>query len=402
MPAATAKPAFEEHLTGAFDDLRRAIGSLISSTGSDPAEPQETARRLGLNRNLTWKVSKVVTGSNLYEALQHLPGAEGIEILVRAARSSGAPEAIAGEVRRAQSVFEHLVEVHTGDRATLDLILDNMGGTSSQRLEQSRKLAFRGNSGVWGTQARVRVTSIVLTPNAQQPDLIDAAMIAGVVDFRRLRPGVRWPFFRPRVYSETGGDRTIETEQAIDPAHSGSGPRFMTQFCDPFPPPLVAVSEGGALVYEFAEAPIGNTGAVTCFLGSIARQTGPRYATPSDRTADFLAQVTMPSELLLFDLLVHRDLDHWGDPETQVVGQLLGMPPRATPYQIPLNQPAESLPGSPPMLHCSQVPRYEELMLTTLDRLGYARANYRVLRLLIKYPPMHSIAVMRFNLPEQS
>ncbi|MGD9690097.1 MAG: hypothetical protein AB7K52_10630 [Phycisphaerales bacterium] len=391
-------PPFEEHLTSAFQDLRSALERLLVSAGVDPSEPQEAARRLGLNRNLTWKLARVINGSDLYEALQHLPGSEGLDIIQRAASAAGVKDPLVSEVRSAQKAFDRVVEVHTGDRATLDLILDNMG-SSAERLEESRRLAFRGNSGVWGAQARVRVTSCIVAPSPDRPDMVDSVMIAGVVDFRRLRPNVRWPLFRPRVYTGTGETR-VSPAEAIDPAFQGAaGPMFLGGFCRPFPPPVLAVPDGDSVVYELAEAPVGNTGAVTCYLGSLVRCTGERYATPDDPVADLSAQVSMPAEHLLFDLLLHRDLQDWGEPETFVIGQLLGSEPRVSPYRIPLGQRTELIAGQPPPLRCPQVPEYEEVMRFTLDRLGWSAREFRVLRLLVKYPPIHSSAVMRFRLP---
>jgi hypothetical protein len=210
---------------------------------------------------------------------------------------------------------------------------------------------------------------------------------------------VRWPLFRPRVYN-AGGD-VAAPEVAIDPAFAGSpGPKFLSEFCQPMPPPLVSVPDGDSVVFELAEAPVGNAGAVTCYLGWSVTPTGMRYATPGDPVADLSSQLSMPAEYLLYDMFMHRDLADWGDPETFVVGQLLGSDRRMAPYRIPLAQKAEPLPGQPPLLRCAQVPEYEDVMRYAFERLRLSQRDFRVLRLLVKYPPMHATVVMRFKLPE--
>lgn len=118
-------------------------------------------------------------GNDLYQSLQHLPGAEGIEILPKAAHKVGVAELLLDNVREAQRDFDRVV-------------LDSMGGAGSgERLEYSRKLAFRGSSGVWGLQARVRCTTSFVAPNRDNPDLLDLGLVGGLVDVRRLRAGMR-------------------------------------------------------------------------------------------------------------------------------------------------------------------------------------------------------------------
>src|SRR5262245_49750885 len=48
---------FEEQLTDSFLELRRSLTTLVNACGSKPTQPQDMARNLGVNRNLTWKLS---------------------------------------------------------------------------------------------------------------------------------------------------------------------------------------------------------------------------------------------------------------------------------------------------------------------------------------------------------
>ena len=45
----------------ALQDLRGALLELYASLGLDPHAPQQATRRFELNKNLTWKVSKLMT-----------------------------------------------------------------------------------------------------------------------------------------------------------------------------------------------------------------------------------------------------------------------------------------------------------------------------------------------------
>ena len=98
-PARAALP-FSDDLKQVLQGLRGALTDALSTIGVDPARPQEVARRLGLHRNLTWKVSKIVTSTDVFSAVPHVPGRTGMQILDQALRKVGAP---AGGLERIRS-----------------------------------------------------------------------------------------------------------------------------------------------------------------------------------------------------------------------------------------------------------------------------------------------------------
>lgn len=398
-------PDFEEHLTVAFQQVRKSLDSVLSAAAVDASEPQEMARRLGVNRNLTWKLSKVLGGNDLYQSLQHLPGTEGIEILLRAARKAGVGSELLDGVRDAQRDFDRVVEIHTGDRATLDLILDSMGGAGSgERLEHSRKLSFRGNSGVWGIQARVRCTTSFVAPNRENPDLLDLGLIGGLVDVRRLRANIRWPLFRPSLYNDDGTPvASAPGEEAIDPAYADSpGPKLLGEFCSPNMPDVRASKTRRGWVYELMGGPIGNTGAFSCFFGTISRGVASRWRTDTDAFAELGSQASMPTEMMQFDVIAHRDLEFLMSPKLHYVGHVHGNEPGdIETHTIPVQETPAELSGVPPVMGTSLIPRYDELIAYAMKQLGWDMRDFRALRLTIKYPPMHASAMLRAELPRK-
>src|SRR5690349_20977326 len=111
-----AIPTFEEQITESFQELRRSLGSLLNACGTRPTQPQQMARDLDVSRNLTWKISKVLCSHDLYDAMQHLPGDEGVEIMIRAAGNKGIDGVLAKDVRESLAEFNRVVEYHSGDR----------------------------------------------------------------------------------------------------------------------------------------------------------------------------------------------------------------------------------------------------------------------------------------------
>ncbi len=402
MPPAVS---FQEDLTNAFQSVRTSLSALLANGGAEVLSSGETARRLGVTRNLAWKLGKVLGEADIYTALQHLPGEEGIEILSEAMGRVGVEKRAIASFRDALARFDRVVEIHAGDRNTLNLILDSMGGAGSgERLEQSRKMAYRGNSGLWGLQARVRSTTTFIAPGRDDPSMIDLAIVGGVVDFRRLRPGIRWPLLRPRQYHDDGSPIVLgPKEEPIDPSTNGSSsdaaPMLIRQFCSPNMPEIRAVPSRLGWDYELGDGPVGNLGAFTCFFGRIVRGATPALYTEQDPVLDLLSHVTMPVETMLFDVLVHRDLPYLMTPTVMLMASTDGVGPGRSGQSIPLDARPVEVAGHPPMLGTPLIPRYEELAARVFARGGWDAKEFLALRLTIKYPPMHSVTVMRSALP---
>lgn len=402
--ASVRHAGFEEELTTALKEIRLALRGLMGTVGCDPERPQDVARRLKVSRNLTWKFSKVLTDEDVYEALRHLPGAEGVGILVKAALVQGAPAEAASRMTRAQEELDRAVQFHIGDRATLSLVLDSLvGADSAERLEQSRKMAFRGSSGLWGVQVRTRMTTTILAPAKHDDSKLDMVMMGGLVGFRRLRLGVKWPVLWPRWYQDDGTPMAgPPNEEALDPAYADpKKPRLIGAFCTPVVPRIELAKVPGGHVYELEAGPVGNSGALNIFFGTITRSVFGRYASGTDIVGEIATSVSLPAEWLQFDVFVHEDLDLLTDLEVVARGQVSGGTQGIRAVPIPLGEKPVELSGQPPLITSPLVPRYDELVEMALQRGGWTLRQFRAMRLAVAYPPMHSSIALRFALPER-
>ena len=155
--------------------------------------------------------------------------------------------------------------------------------------------------------------------------------------------------------------------------------------------------------YVIKPGPIGNRGAFDCFYGDMLRAGACRYQTDDDTFGEFGATLTVPAENLVFDLIYHRDLDFCADASTKVYaysflhGNREGEWDEST--ALPIRQPASQIVGTPPAVATPLVPRYAELVQRVVDRLGGDTGAFRGLRYELKYPPLGSTVVLRFDLP---
>lgn len=386
-----------------MEKLRSALDAMLRAAGADPELPQEMASHLGVSRNLTWKASRVIRGKDMTESLQQLPGAEGLDVLIRAALRAGAPVQTSERLREARAALDGVVETHAGDWGTLELMVDGLANASSERLLRSRRLAFEGLSGIWGIQAQARVIAFFLVPSRQDPDRLDIGMAGGMVGVRRLRPCVRWPIFRPSWYRcPAAPAEPAPGEIAMDPGWKpDDGPQLLPDLCSPNMPPVHLTRDAGGWAYTVEPGPVGNTGAFDVFFGTIWPAADSRYRSPADESGDLFSGIPVPVETLQIDAFIHESVDLPPDPEVIARGHLDAANAGLEPQRIPLAERPVAMAASLAALQTPAVPRYAELVHLAASRIGSSLDRFRVVRLNVAYPPLHSTVLMRFRLPER-
>lgn len=390
----------EQECQSAVDRLRAALIDLYDNVGADPASPQDVARAFHIGSTLSWNIAKLLQAPDGLAAVPHVPGTASIEKILKATSSRGASERSVREVREAAQQFEKMIEIHVGDRSTLDLIIDGLATNGAAGLEMSRKRAFNGNSGIYGVQAKSYMMSCYLAPNADDPDQLDMVMLRGYVALRRLRPSVRIPVFRIRQWSEAG--QAIGSQQ-WKPLVEGSDGPLLSAFNRGDIPEIDAVPVEGGTDYVLQPGPIGNRGAFDCFLGDMLRAGASRYRTDEDTTGEFGATVTVPSEQLVFDLIAHKDASFALEATSHVYAAYFTHEQRGGQWdeaaRLPIRQSPVELAGSPPAVATPLVPRYSDMQSYVFDRLGWKASDFQGVRFQMKYPPLGSTVIQRFELP---
>ncbi len=389
----------------ALQDVRGGLIELYGTVGADPTAPQDVARRYGINRNLTWKLSRVINASGPFASLNHLPGQQGLELAIGAFESAGASREAVAHVRSAVQRFTEVVQAHAGDREHLELTLESMGLLERETATDSiRELAYRGSSGIWGVQARSRVNMAFVAPSTSGPDKYDAALVTGLVGFRRLRPTAEWRLLRQQVTDDKGGSLGPVIEELV-PRLSGQLPMMLYEFCSPNMPELSMVDDGGGNDILLPGGQVGNRAAFDCYYGYRALGI-PAVRVPGNEVGSFAVAVTLPVENVVFDLVFHRSLKL----EDRVESQLYGFPNGGPDYpsrqsvrnQLPMSERPVELAGSPPALTTPLVPSITRIAERVYQRMGWNPAEFRGLRLQVPYAPMGSQVVMRWPLPEKS
>ncbi len=412
MAAVTTTPApsheaiglgLDEACRNAVLGLRGALLDLYAEVGADPERPQEVSRRFKLDKSLTWKISKVLRSDDAIDVVGLIPGGEGVSRLLNAMSAAGANETTVSRVRGAMRAFDDMVATHAGDRATLDLFLDSMHPGAS--MQESRRLAFLGNSGILGLQTRVRFATRLIAPSQQDPRRLDFVLVTGLRDLRRLRPIPTWPIYRFMNFKDDLS--TEEFHRSIRPLESreGGGPHdwLMPSWCSQ-PIPALGVREADkSVIYELVEGPVGRTGEIDLTFGYIDRCAVPRFATPQDRLGQFSTGVTTPAESTLIDFFVHRSMTEMESLAARLVMQVPGFGTEAGLSTLPIQLRFTRLAGRPPQAATPLIEDYHKLVASIFSThgaaLGWDPSEFYGLRLIIEHPPLNATVLTSYELP---
>ncbi len=401
-------PEFEDQTKVVAQRVRTSLAELVDSVGADPAHSQNMARRFGLNKNLTWKISKVICEADPFAALQHLPGRSGINIFLESLARAGASEREIDSARAAMAEFDRLVDTHSDDRELFEVIMGSLASEGQhQKGEAHRKLAFRGNCAIWGVQAKAQISTHFVVPNGDSDEL-DLVRLSGLCELRRLRANVPWTVSTIVRICEDGVLQAPKGEfEPLDPAFAGEGVApLMADFCSqPLPKVRVVPGRGGMLRHEIVEGPVGNTAGVTCIDGWINHRFSSRYDDENKALSGHSASLTTPAELLILDVFIRRDLGISVSREPLLCSELPGGPDY-TPADpgcalLPIHERVQEL-GSPPLLITPEIPQYNQMVHAVLGRLGQDAKDFLGYRLKMRYPPIPTLATICVELPKRS
>jgi hypothetical protein len=401
---------FEEHARQALLHLRGAFAEIIEALPGHITRPHELSKCLSIDTKLAWKIAHVAHGSDPFMAVQHIPGTAAIDVFLKAVADQNVPAERIEAVETAVGEFERLIEVHAGDRATLEMMLLSFASEGRRRADLAqRKAAFTANSYIWGIQARTQLKTDILFP-ATEKGRLDIATVRGFVGLRRIRPNVPWVIARARVADDHGKVLTPAGREPLDPVDDDSAGRagapLLREFCSQPLPEFRRVSGShGFLEDQLVEGEVGKTGAVTCITGEVTRSVASYFRAENNRVAALLARMHTPCEALLFDLLVHEDLFGPIEPELAVYSELEGGRP-VPPIEgrerdrLVTGESVEYLGKGPSVLHTPHVPRYPEMIRYAFGKLGWDAQRFDVYRVEMQYPIIPTSVAMVHELPE--
>lgn len=400
----TTTAGFTEEMERAYQGIRGAMTQLLSSVEADPSKPQDISREFKINKNLAWKVSRMILVPEPQQMIPNIPGRTGIETVLSAFEVKGAPESVLNAARDAFEEFDEVVRVHLGDRSTLELAITS--GTpekvSPEHLHATRKMAYQGNSAIWGIQARLRLASFFIAPNPNDDSMVDTASVGGLIDVRRLRSNVGIPLFSRFSYNDDG---TLRDGPRPEPIMSNDDPSdelmLMPRFSSVPTPSFQTAQNGGVTRYMLKPGPIGNRGLQSWVFGESVRAFASKYRDEQNEFGEHALPISVPTEWVLCDLQVHKDFSFAFNPRVYAQGVFGGDPTRASESeltQLPISETVQSIGAYPPVVATPMLADYPEIVACVYERMGWNGADFQGYRFVMKYPPLHTNIIVQHGL----
>ena len=386
--------------------VQTSLLGLLESAHLDPTKGREAARALGLDRTLIWRVTRVVKTEDILAAIGDIPTSSQVERICKACRDIGAPDDRVASAREAVARFERVVEECAGNREYFEamvsgLVVDDV----TQRQENARKLAFLSNFALWGAQAALDFKTIIYYPSPTDPDMIDAVRIGGLVDFKRSSAG-RWPIHRIHGYTEAGEAVPTTSEPVVADDALPPGLPLLRRFCCGQLPAIVPVRRQYGTRFDLEAGPFGNAGALTCVFADVVRGYQGAFRDPAIHNY-YMASMNdlfTPSEFLVHDVFLHRDVAVGGAPEVMLLDRLTVMrgynPEEDEMHRMPLSAKILNV-SAGPMSNLKRYPAYTQVLQFILEQLGFEAGDFRGHRFTMTYPPIPTALVMRIGLPDR-
>lgn len=401
--------SFETEARAAVQWVRLTLAEVLDELGADPRRPQAMADRLSIGTTLVWRVAQIVVEDDALTAIQHLPGTAARKTLLQAFERAGTrPEAIKA-VHEAMENFDRMVEVHAGDRDTFDrMLLGLPGERQAERDEAQRRLAFLGNSAIWGVELKTRLSTQVLTPakgeagTGQGGEMLDLTAISGLSRFRWLRANVPWPVFARRYVDDDGAEQAGPRMEPLDPVGDNGSPLWR-EFCTGKLPEIRrTVSSQGVTRFETVGGTAGNTGQFSWFNAWTDRCACSRWRDPRSPFFEHNVWSSTPVEMLVFDLFIHRSIALTSKPTIHILSHLPSGPGGDhRECELPVAEKVVEFPAGPFDLMMPDLPAYPRMMAKVFAHTGFDATEFAAYRFRMRYPPIASRAVLRYQLPEK-
>lgn len=394
----------ESEISSTTNSLVESLEQVVSKTRSAQSGPVALAKELGLDKVLTSRLLKAMRAADPISAAHAMPGPEPLRRFVRAASRKSVPEAVTGRAHAAIDTFESLIRDRLGDRSQLDAVLSAWAPQARREFELRRKqTAFRALAQLKGIQAQVLAATVVIHPSAT-PGFADVVWINGMLGVHRVRPGVTAKLTTRRM-TPTGSARVPEDlrgRPVVDAKDT-----LLTEFCASPAPALDVRQNGEVMTYLLAGDGFGASAATSVVFAEVSRADLPlRVARGSNRLSYFFAEVTPPSEVLQFDVLVHRDLYPGQDPslrvyDTALEGVASPNDPARDADRLDVLETIEPLGLGLRRCRSGDVPRYSDLLSHVTGSLGWDPAEMRAYRCRSTYPLYGSQVMMCFRAVEE-
>ncbi|MCK5842780.1 MAG: hypothetical protein KAH31_11455 [Candidatus Sabulitectum sp.] len=286
----------QECLTG----LKNAVTDILLALPGELEQPRDVYKTLGIDRMIGWNIFKLHELDDCFLSVRHIPRKAAFKGFLRAASRQGVADSLLSAAEKNFNLFEDLVELHAGDRPSMEMMLLAYSEEGSRQASlDHRKLAFSGNRYLYGLEAMTRLTISLFEPT-EDSSRWKLTLVKGSFGLRRNRPDIPWFYVHPRIFTEFEGQpHSPRSRPLSEPFDSGSLP-YYAEFCDCSLPTVS--SRGGFVesVEEIFPLETGNAGLMDLVFAEIIDLDG--FVMDEDSSTS--AKVITPCQLAAMDIII--------------------------------------------------------------------------------------------------
>ena len=383
--------------------LADAFSALVDAMPGGPHRPQELARTLGIKKDLSSRVLRASRNKDPVAVVHMMPGPAPLRQLLLAAANKRIDPAILREGEEAVRQFDRLIRHEAGDRTSLDAIICACLPDAREKYELFNKQAVhRGMAQLKGVIADVTVNTALLHPS-EDGERVDGVWIIGSLGLRRIRPNATVHFCSHRLGPAATALATLTLDR--QPVQDLRG-LMLDPYCSSPLPPLQARRHDATVHYTLAGDAIGPQSAVNLLFAELTPSCLPRYRDTAGRRYGPGSEITTPTNILIFDVLMHEDVYPGSDPALLVydtaVNGVADLNDSARDIdRLDVAETIQPLGRGASKWRASEVPRYVEIVRHVLDKVGWDGERLRGYRCKVQYPIYGSQLYFAFNAPER-
>lgn len=409
--AQAVERSMEEDAREALMALRVSLGHLLTIAAPRAERASEIQTSLKIDKKLAWRVHHFLNEPDVMAASLYLPSSAGLEQVLKGAREQAGDRASESEqsTRDAFESYMQVVSSHAGERNAMDMMMASTSPAAHAEASRNhQRSAYKANSFIWGVQAKLQLSTMILKPSDEEPGRVDIAMLRGLAQLRRIRSNVPWVFARALCVDDDGEVRHPFNLSSIDaqpPRDDGLPPvNLLRDFCSkPVPEVRRVLGSDRHILDEIVEGPVGNTGLLDCFTGELASGIGVVYADDHNKVVDLAVRVRTPLQWLLVDVFTHGEASPSDTPWLRTYSDINGLdhaPGRAERDRLPHNSEVQCLGKGLAGAFTPQLKKYPAMLEHAFGRLGWDASEFHHCRVLVEYPVMPSSVHIGWTLPE--
>lgn len=382
--------------------LRSTIGLVIhATTNKGLHNSRDLQNELGVDRNLSWQIFKMLGPVDTLSILPYVPAAVSMKKLLSVIKKRGVPMARITEAESAFASFESFVRTSANNRDRLETMLMSFTDSDEGRQVdlQHRKAAYRAHSHFYGIEVDTAVQTLIYYPgsSSQRVSCIGLQQVSGM---RRLRLDNEIVVSRLNMIDDSNDHKVMRANMVDVEAAERYGAPVIEEFCSkPMPDLGTVVDPSGMARTVLASRKVGSAADIDLAFGRAWLDLPMNVDVDGYHALSAQIAIVRPTQVIIGDVFLHRSTFKNVAPSSGLWAQVGGAENaddiERRGVRLPMREEFSYVGTGEDVARLRELPRYAELVRTSCERFGVSLNEMDLYRVRIDYPLVDSRLVLR-------